>query len=36
MGRYNLGFISDEDIYQHVKTTVEAYRREIGFEAIEK
>lgn len=29
MGKYNLGFISDEDIYQHVKVTVEAYRREI-------
>ena len=29
MRHYNLGFISDEDIYQHVKKTVEAYRREI-------
>lgn len=27
--QYNLGFISDEDIYKHVKETVEAYRREI-------
>ncbi|MDE6717831.1 MAG: Eco47II family restriction endonuclease [Muribaculaceae bacterium] len=26
---YNLGFISDEDIYEHVKQTVESYRREI-------
>lgn len=26
---YNLGFISDEDIYTHVKKTVESYRREI-------
>lgn len=26
---YNLGFISDEDIYAHVKATVESYRREI-------
>ena len=26
---YNLGFISDENIYEHVKRTVEAYRREI-------
>lgn len=26
---YNLGFISDEDIYIHVQNTVEAYRREI-------
>lgn len=29
MRNYNLGFISNEDIYQHVKKTVEAYRREI-------
>ena len=29
MHKYNLGFISDEDIYRHVKKTVEAYRREI-------
>ncbi len=27
--KYNLGFISDKDIYEHVKKTVEAYRREI-------
>lgn len=27
--QYNLGFISDEDIYEHVKNTVESYRREI-------
>lgn len=27
--RYNLGFISDEAIYEHVKLTVESYRREI-------
>jgi len=26
---YNIGFISDEDIYNHIKNTVEAYRREI-------
>lgn len=26
---YNLGFISDEAIYEHVKLTVESYRREI-------
>ena len=26
---YNLGFISDEAIYEHVKHTVESYRREI-------
>lgn len=27
--KYNLGFISDENIYEHVKQTVESYRREI-------
>lgn len=32
MHKYNLGFISDNDIYQHVKNTVEAYRREITLE----
>lgn len=26
---YNLGFISNEDIYEHVRLTVESYRREI-------
>lgn len=30
--KYNLGFISDEDIYAHVKNTVEAYRREITLD----
>lgn len=29
MHQYNLGFISDEDIYEHVKRTVRSYRREI-------
>lgn len=29
---YHLGFISDEDIYRHVKRTVESYRREITME----
>ncbi len=29
MHDYNLGFISNEDIYEHVRNTVEAYRREI-------
>lgn len=29
MRDYNLGFISDKDIYDHVKKTVAAYRREI-------
>lgn len=32
MHEYNLGFISDEDIYRHVKLTVEAYRREITLD----
>lgn len=30
--QYNLGFISDEDIYKHVKLTVESYRREITLQ----
>lgn len=29
MRDYNLGFISNENIYEHVRSTVEAYRREI-------
>ena len=29
MRKYNLGFISDEEIYEHVKATVKSYRREI-------
>lgn len=29
MHNYNLGFISDEDIFNHVKETVKEYRREI-------
>ncbi|MDE5838213.1 MAG: Eco47II family restriction endonuclease [Paramuribaculum sp.] len=32
MHKYNLGFISDKDIYKHVKETVESYRREITLE----
>lgn len=32
MRNYNLGFISNEDIYTHVKLTVESYRREITLE----
>lgn len=32
MHDYKLGFISSEDIYEHVKTTVEAYRREITLD----
>lgn len=31
MRSYNLGFISDENIYQHVRETVESYRREINL-----
>lgn len=30
--KYNLEFISDKDIYEHIKKTVEAYRREITLE----
>lgn len=29
MRNYNLGFISNQDIYEHVKLTVETYRKEI-------
>lgn len=29
MRDYNLGFISNKEIYEHVKNTVESYRREI-------
>lgn len=32
MRDYNLGFISNENIYRHVKRTVESYRREITLE----
>lgn len=30
--KYNLGFISDDDIFNHVKLTVESYRREITLD----
>lgn len=30
--KYNLGFISDEDIYNHVYETVKTFRREINLE----
>jgi hypothetical protein len=30
-GKYNLGFISDEDIYQHVADTVKQYRNSIDL-----
>lgn len=32
MHKYNLGFISDQEIYDHVKATVEKYRREITLD----
>ena len=32
MRKYNLGFISDKDIYEHVLHTVEAFRREINLQ----
>jgi hypothetical protein len=32
MRHYNLGFISNKDIYEHVKMTVLSYRREITLE----
>ena len=32
IGNYNLGFISDEDIYNHVKATVEKYRTSINLQ----
>ncbi len=32
MHKYNLGFISDENVYEHVKNTVEAYRHEITLD----
>lgn len=36
MRHYNLGFISDEDIYKHVKQTVLQYRRSINLEEFNK
>jgi len=36
MNKYNLGFISDEDIYDHVKTTVLQYRRNINLKEFNK
>lgn len=32
MNRYNLGFISDEDIYRHVSDTVQQYRTAIDLQ----
>lgn len=36
MQKYNLGFISDKDIFQHVKNTVLQYRRTINLEEFNK
>ena len=36
MQRYNLGFISDEDIYNHVRATVMQYRRSINIKEFNK
>lgn len=29
MNKYNLGFISDEDIYNHVKVTVQCFQQDL-------
>ena len=36
MKRYNLGFLSDEEIYNHVKNTVLQYRRSINLKEFNK
>lgn len=36
MNKYNLGFISDIDIYNHVKDTVLQYRRSINLKEFNK
>lgn len=36
MKNYNLGYISDEDIFQHVKDTVAQYRRSINLRQFNK
>ena len=36
MIHYNLGFISDEDIFNHVKNTVTQYRRSINLREFNK
>jgi len=36
MQNYNLGFISDEDLFQHVKETVEKYRFKIDLKKFNK
>jgi len=36
MSKYNLGFISDEDLFNHVKETVEKYRFKIDLKKFNK
>ncbi len=36
MKQYNLGFVSDEEIYNHVKSTVLQYRRSINLKQFNK
>ena len=36
MKEYNLGFVSDEEIYNHVKSTVLQYRRSINLKEFNK
>lgn len=36
MRKYNLGFISDEEIFNHVKNTVSQYRRSINLQEFNK
>ena len=36
MKQYNLGFVSDEEIYNHVKSTVLQYRRSINLKEFNK
>jgi Eco47II restriction endonuclease len=36
MRNYNLGFISNEDIYNHVKRTVDKYRFDINLKDFNK
>jgi len=36
MNKYNLGFLTDEEIYNHVKSTVLQYRRSINLKEFNK
>lgn len=36
MKQYNLGFVSDDDIYNHVRSTVLQYRRSINLKEFNK